>query len=85
MRKTGHSTKQRNFCTKLLRNTQKDYFLKINPKLISNNKNFWRTIRPYFSETGKVSNETMISEKDCIVFDDRRLSKIFNTHLINIT
>ena len=60
-------------------------FSKDKPKLISNNKNFWRTIRPYFSETGKVSNETMISEKDCIVFDDRRLSKIFNTHLINIT
>ena len=27
----------------------------------------------------------MISEKDCIVSDDRRLFKIFNTHFINIT
>ena len=27
----------------------------------------------------------MISEKDCIVSDDRRLSEIFNTHFINIT
>ena len=26
----------------------------------------------------------MISEKGCIVSDDRRLSMIFNTHLINI-
>ena len=26
----------------------------------------------------------MISEKDCIVSDDRRLSKIFNEHFINI-
>ena len=27
----------------------------------------------------------MISEKNCIVFDDRRLSEIFNEHFINIT
>ena len=27
----------------------------------------------------------MISEKDCIVSDDRRLSEIFNTRFINIT
>ena len=27
----------------------------------------------------------MISEKDCIVSDDRRLSEIFNKHFINIT
>ena len=27
----------------------------------------------------------MISEKDCIVFDDWRLSEIFNTHFVNIT
>ena len=27
----------------------------------------------------------MISEKDCIVSDDRRLSEIFNTHFINIS
>ena len=27
----------------------------------------------------------MISEKDCTVSDDRRLSEIFNTHFINIT
>ena len=27
----------------------------------------------------------MISEKDCIISDDKRLSEIFNTHFINIT
>ena len=27
----------------------------------------------------------MISEKDCIVSDDRRLSEIFKTHFINVT
>ena len=37
---------QRNLCKKLLRNTKKDYFSKVSPKLESDNKNFWRTINP---------------------------------------
>ena len=32
---------QRNLCTKLLGKTKKDYFSKVNPKLVSDNKNFW--------------------------------------------
>ena len=76
---------QRNFCTKLLRKTKKDYFSKVNPKLVSNNKNFLRTIKPHFSDKGNFSNKIMISEKYYIVSDDRRLSEIFNTYFINIT
>ena len=71
--------------TKLLRKTKKYYFLKVKPKLVSDNINFWQTIKPYFSDKGNLSNKTMISEKDYIVSDDRRLSGIFNTHFINIT
>ena len=76
---------QRNFCTKLLRKTKKDYFSKVNPKLVYDNKNFWRTIKPHFSDKGNFSNKIMISEKDCIVSDDGRLSEILDTHFINIT
>ena len=76
---------QRNVSTKFLRKTKKDYFSKVNPKLVSGNKNFWRTIKLYFSYKEKFSNKIMISEKDCIVFDDRKLSEIFNEHFINIT
>ena len=76
---------QRNLCMKLLKKTKKDNFLKVNPKLVSGNKNFWRTIKPYFSYKGNFSNKITISVKDCMVSDDRRLSEIFNEHFINIT
>ena len=39
---------------------------------------------PYFSDKGNFSNKIMISEKDWIVSDDRRLSEIFNEHFINV-
>ena len=69
----------------MLKKSEKDYFLNLNPKLVSGNKNFCQTIKPYFSDKGNFSNKIMISEKDCIVSDDRRLSEIFNEHFINIT
>ena len=70
----------------MLKNTNKDYFSKLNPKLVLGNKNFWRTIKPYFSDQGKLqgSNKIMISEKNCLVSDDRRLFEMFNEHFINI-
>ena len=75
---------QRNLCTKLLRKTKKDYFSKLNPKLVSDNKTFWRNIKPCFSDKRNFSNKITISEKVSIVSDDRRLSEIFNEHFINI-
>ena len=56
---------QSNFCTKFLRTTKtkKDYFSKVNPKLVSDNKNVWRNIKPYFTDKGNFSNEIVISEK----------------------
>ena len=69
---------------KLLRKTKKDYFSKINPKLVSGNNFFRRNIKPYFSDKSNFSNIKMISEKDCVVSDDRRPSGIFNEHFIDI-
>ena len=40
--------KQRNFCVTLLRRTKKDYFQNLNVKDLSDNKEFWKTIKPYF-------------------------------------
>ena len=55
---------QRNFCTILLRKTKKDDFTKVNPKLVSDKENFWRTIKPYFPGKENFPNKIMISEKD---------------------
>ena len=41
--------KQRNVCVNLLRKTKKDYLNDLNVKNITDNKAFWKTIKPYFS------------------------------------
>ena len=64
---------QRNFCAKLLRKTKKDYLSKVNPKLVSDNKNFWCTVKPYLSDKGNFYYKIMVSKKDYKVSDDRSL------------
>ena len=41
--------KQRNFCLKLLRQTKEKYFNNINVKKVSDNKTFWKSVKPFFS------------------------------------
>ena len=64
------SEKQRNFCVTFLRKTQKTYFKSVNMQDITDNKKFWKTIRPYFSD--KRYNQTkIIAEKDSIITDEK--------------
>ena len=40
--------KQRNFCANLLRKTKTEYFRKLNVKDLSDNRKFWKTMKPFF-------------------------------------
>ena len=40
--------KQRNFCVDLLGKTKTEYFKNLNIKDLSDNRKFWKTIKPYF-------------------------------------
>ena len=53
---------------------------------MSGNKNFWRTIKPFFSDKGNFSKKNNDFRKRLHISDDRRLSEIFvNEHFTNIT
>ena len=66
--------KQRNFCVNLLRNTKKDYFQKLNIKDLTDNKKFWKTIKPFLSNKGLNSNKLMLREKDVVAADEKALA-----------
>ena len=54
--------KQCNFCVDLLKKTKRSYFEQINIKDISDNKKFWKTIKPFFINKGLNSNKLMLIE-----------------------
>ena len=77
--------KQRNFCVNLLQNTKKDYFQKLNLKDLTDNKKFWKIIKPFFSNKGLNSNKLMLREKDVLITDEKALATLMNKYFVNIT
>ena len=70
--------KQRNFCVILLRKTKKDYSNNLNIKYITDNKEFWKTIKPYFSNKGLNSSTVILLEKNKIVTNGQDIANIMN-------
>ena len=77
--------KQRNFCVNLLRKTKKDYFSDLNIKNITDNKAFWKNIKPYFSNKGLNSSSLILLEKSKSVTNDQDIANIMNNYFKGIT
>ena len=76
---------QRNYCVNLLRKSKKQYFSNINVSDVTDNKSFWKSVKPYFSNKGSNSNKITLVENDAIITNDRVISKTMNKFLINAT
>ena len=64
--------KQRSFCVSLLRNTKRNYFKNVKMQDITDNKKFWKTIPPYFSDKEYNQTKRTIVGKDSIITDEKR-------------
>ena len=80
--KTAYN-KQRNFCTSLLRRTKKEYYGKLNPNNITDNKKFWKTVKPFFSDKAVTTDNIAIIDNNEIYDDDEKVSQIFNDFFSN--
>ena len=76
--------KQSNFCRKFLRQTKEKYFNNINAKKVSDNKSFWKSVKPFFSNKGLNSNNILLVGYE-IVNEDGKTSAIMNRYFTNIT
>ena len=75
--------KQRNICTNLLRKAKFDYYSNLNPSNVSDNKKFWNTVKPLFSEKVMSNENITLVENNNIYGDDKRVSEIFNEFFSN--
>ena len=76
---------------------KKSFFSNLNTKDINDNKIFWKTVQPLFTEKVKINSKiTLIEEKiiskqgeeniieEEIISDDQKLTEVFNDFFINI-
>ena len=60
------------------------YYEKLNIKLITDNKKFWCTVKPSFSEKAKNSQNIILIEKDKIISDKQEIVDAFSTFFSNV-
>ena len=77
--------KQPNFCVDLLRRTKRSYFQQINIKDNSDNKTFWYTIKPFFSNKGLISYKLILLENVKVISEEPLLARTINEYFTNIT
>ena len=75
--------KQRNYCVNLLRKEKKNYFNNIDLKLLTDNKQFWKTIKPFFSDKHIISRKITLIENDEIISNDIQVAETMNDFFSN--
>ena len=78
-------TKQRHKFVKILRQVAFDYYKTLDIKCLKDNRKFWNTVKPIFSEKIQVSSKITLLGNGVLVTDDKEVSEIFNEYFANIT
>ena len=76
--------KQRNLCVSLLKKAKKDHFANLDTKSVTDNKKFWQTVKPLFSNEVKAKAVIKLVENDVMIEDESEIAKIFNEYFVNI-
>ena len=76
--------KQRNLCVTLLRKAKKQYFSNLEPKLITDNKKFWNSVKPLFSDKITVKEIINLTENGEILSSDTDIADTFNDYFSSV-
>ena len=70
--------KQRNYCVSLLRKTKKEFYENLNPRLIADNKTFWKQVKPFFSVKTSMNRNITLLDGDKIISSPEKCAEIMN-------
>ena len=74
--------RQRNYCVNLIRRKKRKYFDNLNVKDVTDNKIFWNSMKPLFSDKFRVRNEKVILiDNDIISSEGKEVAEIINSFL----
>ena len=68
-----------------MRKSKKEYFSNININDIKCNKDFWKVVKPSFSNKCKTANNIILVEDNTIISTEKEIADTFNDHFSNIT
>ena len=75
---------QRNHCKNLLKNIKKSYFENLDTKKITDNRSFWRTFLPLFTQNSSKGERINLIDNSKIISSDEELCEAFNQFFSNV-
>ena len=76
--------KQRNLCVTFLRKAKKQYFSNLEPKLITDNKKLWKSVKPLFSDKITVKEIINLTENGEILSSETDIADTFNDYFSSV-
>ena len=77
---------QRNLVVKMNKQSKIDFYKKLDPKDLGNEKAFWRTFKPLMSDKcSNTADKITLVEDGVLLSNDEDASECFNTYFVNIT
>ena len=80
-----NNKRQRNICSNILKPTKKTFFETLNINEKTDNRKFWKTVKPFFTDKCKTANNIILTEKYETLNDNNKISNTFNEYFTNIT
>ena len=75
--------KQKNYCSRLYKKERKKFFNNLNTSFVNDNKLFWKTVKPFFSNKGSFGNKIKLVENDEVWHDDSKTAEEMNNFFKN--
>ena len=76
--------KQKNYCNKLYKKERKKFFDNLNISIVSNNKTFWKVIKPFFTNKSTFGRNIKLIQKEEILKDDTEIAEELNLFFSNV-
>ena len=75
--------KQKNYCSKLYKKERKIFFDNLSTCVVSDNKTFWKVIKPFFTNKSTFGRNIKLLEKEEILKDDTEIAEELNLFFYN--
>ena len=77
--------KYRNSCVKLFRKEKRYYYNNLDISLVTDNKKFWKTVKPLFSDKLQSKNKIVLIEDETIISNDDEVAETMNEFFVSVT
>ena len=72
--------KQKNFCSKLYKKEKKQFYNNLKLNKVTDNKLFWKTIKPLMSDKGNLTNQICLVDNEKLLINEKDIATTLNNY-----